>query len=202
MFNGEKEGGGRSEDPKGSSYPPAIAQVTLRSVYVYVYRVCVYVGARYYRIILGYFTGAQNKPRTCANSFTDDRYSLAGENKRKRMGDRVLRGFLLCMVWRYNACEGHTLESWARGSSWIIEILAQGVVSRQSSRDCSSTKSIPRAVSIFSSVTTVKVLLIKRNIVCDRKNKTTKDCNYASLNLSLRCHHMKIYIFSSFFRID
>lgn len=59
----------------------------------------------------------QSKPRTCANSFTDDRYSLARENKRKRTGGRVLGGFLLCMVRRYNACEGYTRELRARGSS-------------------------------------------------------------------------------------
>lgn len=143
---------------------------------VHVYRVCIYVGARYYRIILGYFTGAQSKPRTCANSFTDDRYSLAGENKRKRMEDKSSPR--VCMVWRYSACEGYTLKSWARGSSWIIEILAQGVVSCQCSRDCSLAKSIPLAVSIFSSIITIKVLLIEYYRVRSCKSKITKDCNY------------------------
>lgn len=78
----------------------AIAQVTLPrerfpALCVYVYARA-YVAARYYRIILGYFTGTQKRvvSRTCANSFTDDRYSLAGENKRKRTEAQSSGGFL------------------------------------------------------------------------------------------------------------
>lgn len=134
-----RERKGRSEDPEGCShvfvsYPRCTGDVPSGTC-VHMCA-CVECVCLHRHQILPHNFGifhwhTQSKPRTCANSFTDDRYSLARENKRKRTGGRVLGGFLLCMVRRYNACEGYTRELRARGSSWIIEILVQGVVSCQ-----------------------------------------------------------------------
>lgn len=195
MFGIGGERKGRSEDPEGCShvfvsYPRCTGDAPSGAC-VHMCACIECVCLRRHQILPHNFRifhwHTQSKPRTCANSFTDDRYSLARENKRKRTGSRILGGFLLCMVRRYNACEGYTRELRARGLSWIIEILVQGVVSCQAS-DSLLNEIYLLIISIFWSV--AKVLSISSCtavcVVCE---------NDTNNKLQLRSFRLISYLF-------